>query len=501
MTDKNLTKRSLSSLYWILSGTGIKILLQIVQTIILSRLLSPADFGLIATAFIVVRFVELSPIGIGPALIQLPTLETRHIRTGFTLSLIIGIVLGFLIWLTSGLMADFFHSRELVRILHIIALCFPFSNTSVIADALLQKELKFKTISTIEVISFTLGYAIVGIVMALLNFGVWSLVAAYVVQTLTQTLLLLVAQPHPKALMFDNETIKELLSLGSGFTLVNVFSYFALQGDYIVVGKFMGPEPLGLYTRAYRLMALPTNTIGQAINRVLFPALAKVQEDSERFARAYRRNIVILLLFSLPISVIMYVLGPELIIVLLSHRWKEAIIPFQVLALGTFFRLGHKVSGTVARSSGQIYKVAWVQGIYAGLVMVGAWFGLNYGIRGVAFGVTIALLVQYLLLSQLAMEITKTKLRDFVACHLSALPLTLASFIVVWGTATLLRIYHLPSYIVLSVSLIATSLSLLLLITFAPYVFLGEDGSWWLATIFKSITSSSLVSKLVKIKK
>lgn len=498
MIDKNLTKRSLKSVYWILSGTGIKILLQIVQTVVLSRLLTPEDFGLMGIAFIVVRFVELSPIGIGPTLVQLPTLETKHMRAGFTISALIGLVLGVIIWLTTPMLANFFHNQELVPILHIIALTFPLSNLSVVSDALLQRELKFKSISTIEVSSFILGYAIVGIILAHMNFGVWSLVSAYVVQTLTQTILLLLVQPHPKQPLFEQEIAKELLSIGSGFTLVNVLSYFALQGDYIVVGKFMGSEPLGLYTRAYRLMALPTNTIGQAMNRVLFPALAKVQDDRHRLQKAYKRNLNLLLLISLPITVVMYILAPEIIIVLLSSRWREAIIPFQVLALGTFFRLAHKVSSTVARSSGQIYRLAWVQGIYAGLVVGGAWFGLRFGLQGVAIGITLALCIQYLLLSQLAVAITEIKPREFFECHLSALPLAVTTFTAVWGSANLLRMYNFPSFIVLGVSLIITGICLFIAIIVAPGLFLGKDGSWWSATILKSISTSSLVRKLLK---
>ncbi|ELR96306.1 lipopolysaccharide biosynthesis protein [Gloeocapsa sp. PCC 73106] len=492
---KNLTSRSLDAVLWLISGTGLKILIQLVQTIILARLLTPKDFGLMGAALIVVRFVEQYPIGIAPALIQLPDLESRHLRTGFTLSVIFGLLIGALLWLLAPLFANFVANEQTVPILRFIALTFPVRSLGTVAEALMERELKFRWLSSIQVFSHVIGYGLVGITLALLNFGVWSLVLAYTIQMLLRSLLPLLLQPYPKLLQLEPKTTRELVNLSGGFTLSNLIEYFALQGDYIIVSRGLGLEALGLYTKAYHLMNLPAATMGQALNRVLFATLAKVQADKERLIRAYRRNIVVVALTILPLSLVMSILAPEIILVLLGPQWTEVIIPFQILALGTFFRFGDKVTSSLARSSGQMYRMAWFKLIYAILIAIGAIWGLSYGIPGVTVGVTIALVIQYLLLTRLAMSLTEIDAKSVIISHVCALPLTIATGLSVWVNATLWRSLGLANIFVLLLSLSLTGSLVLLLIYINPNLFLGQDGKWWLKTIAQSLTSSSLWKK------
>ena len=485
--NKNLTNHSLKAVLWLLSGTGLKIIIQLLQTVILSRLLTPIDFGLMGATLIIVRFIEQYPIGIGPAIIQLPNLETRHLRTGFTLSIIFGLLIGAILWIFAPVFSLFIANEQTIPLLRFIAFTFPLRSISIVAEAVMERELKFRWLSTIQVLGYVIGYGFVGITLAFLGYGVWSLVFAYTVQIIIRSLLPLILQPHPKKLQLEVKSTKELLSVGGGFMLSNILELFALQGDYIVVSRGLGLVPLGLYTKAYNLMNLPAATLGQALNRVLFATLSRVQNERERLVKAYRRNIVIVALTILPLSVVMCVLAKEIILILLGSQWTEVIVPFQILALGTFFRFGDKVTSSLARSSGQIYHMAWLRLIYGTCVILGAIWGLSYGIPGVTIGVTIAMIIQYLLLTQLAVNVTKIDWKSVLISHTSALPLTITTGVIVWGNATLWRSLALGNFLVLGLSVTITTSLVLLLIYLKPRFFLGEDGEWWLTILSQSI--------------
>jgi teichuronic acid exporter len=484
---KNLTDHSIKAVLWLLSGTGLKIIIQLLQTVILSRLLTPIDFGLMGATLIIVRFIEQYPIGIGPAIIQLPNLETRHLRTGFTLSIILGLSMGVMLWIFAPVFSLFIANEQTIPLLRFIAFTFPLRSISTVAEAVMERELKFRWLSTIQVLAYVIGYGVVGITLAFLGYGVWSLVLAYTVQVSIRSLLPLILQAHPKQPQLEIKTTKELLSVGGGFMLSNILELLAVQADYIVVSRGLGLVALGVYTKAYHLMNLPAATLGQALNRVLFATLSRVQNERERLIKAYRRNIVIVALTILPLSVVMCVLAQEIILVLLGSQWTEVIIPFQILALGTFFRFGDKVTSSLARSSGQLYHVAWLRLIYGATVILGALGGLSYGIPGVTVGVTIAMIIQYLLLTQLAVNLIEINWKTVLVSHSSALPLTLVTGLVVWGNATLWRSLALGNFLVLGLSVTITASLVLLLVYLKPRFFLGEDGEWWLTILFQAV--------------
>lgn len=486
-TSKNLASRSLSSIFWLFSSTGLKLLIQIVQTVILSRLLTPIEFGLMAAAMIVVRFVENYPLGIGPPLVQLPNLETRHLRTGFTISVIFGLLSGVVLWLIAPLCAAFLNNQETIPIIRFFALTFPLRSLAIVSEAVMEREMKFRLFSTIQVVSYAIGYGVVAVILALLGYGVWSLVLAYTVQITIRSLAALYLAPHPKQLQLDIKTIKELTSLGGGFILTNFLQYWAMKGDYLVISRGLGLEALGLYTKAYNLMNLPAANLGYALNRVLFSSLAKLQEDKERLVRAYRRNLTIVSLMIFPLSIGMFFLAREIIVVLLGSQWIGVIAPFQILALGTFFRFSDQTTGAFIRSSGQMYQMAWLKFIFTVCVVGGSILGLNYGIEGVTLGVTIALILQYLLLTRFVVKLTRIDWQTVVMSHGVALPLSLVTGLTVWSNVTLWRYLNFPAYLVLILSTIITLIFVSLLVYIQPNLFLGKDGQWLWQTISKSL--------------
>ncbi len=480
----SLTHKTMVGLLWMFSGTGALGLLQFFVLLVLARLLTPADFGVVSAALLVVNFSTIfSQLGVGPAIVQRPNLTSDHLRTGFTVTLLFSLGFALLIFVGAPAIARFFQMPSLPDVLRTLSLLFPLTGPSVVAQVLMQRELRFRRLATIEVVSHLFGYSLVGITLALLGMGVWALVAASLTKAGVQSALLLINQPFPKRLQLNRQAFGELMFFGGGFTLGRVLNYLALQGDYLVVGRALGPAALGIYSRAYELMVTPASLFGRVLDTVLFSAMAKVQTEAERLGNAYRRGLYVVGLFALPSGMAAVVLAPELIVSLLGPKWLAVVAPLQILALGMFFRTSYKVSESVVRASGAVYQRAWRQGVYALAVVGGSALGARWGLSGVAWGVLFAITVNFLLMTQLGLRLAKMSWRTFWMVHLPSLLLTLIGTAVMMATVQVLRELELSPLIILSAAGAAFAATAALLMKAFPERLLGQDGRWVLRAL------------------
>jgi O-antigen/teichoic acid export membrane protein len=416
-----LTRQTLTGMLWTASANGVNAVLKVLVLIVLTRLLTPADFGIVSAALIVIGFSEVfSQLGLGPALVQREELDARHTQTAFAASVVLGLGLAALIWLLAPWIARFFHMQRSVDVLRALAWVFPLRGISAVAECLVQRDLRFRWLAKIDVLTYGLGYGLIGIGMALAGFGVWSLVGAQVAQALLRAGVLL--SLHPPALRPAPSWVafRHLIDFGAGFTAARVANFLANQGDNIVVGRILGPASLGIYTRAYQLMAVPTTLFGDVLDRVLFPTMARVQRDPQRLAAAYLQAVASIALVMLPLGVVLTVLAPEFITVLLGPRWGAVVPPFQVFAIALLFRTSYKMSDSLARATGAVYRRAWRQVIYASLVFGGAWAGSAWGVAGVAVGVLASLTLNFFLMAHLSLVVSHTSWRAFAEAHAPA---------------------------------------------------------------------------------
>jgi len=366
-----------------------------------------------------------------------------------------------------------------------------FNGISTLSYSLLQRNLKFRLLVNIEIFSYLFGYGVVAISLAFLNYGAWALVLSQLTHSIVQCSLLLAFSPHPKKLQYNKNASKELINFGGGITLGNIFNYFARNGDYLIVGRFLGAEALGYYSRAYKLMTLPATILGNVMDRVLFPSIAKVQKDISELNILYKRSILIISLVSLPMSGLMFVLAPEIVNFVLGKGWEAAVSPFRILSLGALFRTGYKVSEALARAKGKVYKIAWAQLGYALLIIMGALIGKFWGISGVAFGVLAAIIVVYFLLSEIALSSTYQTYRQFFSFHFPAIVLGSILFAEAYVIALALRSLSFSSLIILFVCLAFSVITLEMLYFLAPRISLRSEKEW----IIKELTSYAISPK------
>jgi O-antigen/teichoic acid export membrane protein len=473
----SLTRSTMTGMFWTASSSGVNAVLKILVLVVLTRLLTPADFGIVSAALIVIGFsATFSQLGLGPALVQRRELEARHIQTAFAASVTLGLLLAGLVWLTAPVIARFFHIEASVNVLRALAWVFPLKGLSGVAECLVQRDLRFRWLSTRDVMTYALGYGVVGILLAWAGWGVWALVGAQITQTVLNTAILLTARPPALRPLPSWRAFLELMDFGAGFTAARIANFMANQGDNLVVGRVLGPEPLGIYTRAYQLMAVPTTLFGDVLDRVLFPTMARVQGDTQRLANAYLQAVASIALVMLPVGVVLTVVAPEFITVLLGSRWSEVILPFQVFAIALLFRTSYKMSDSISRATGAVYRRAWRQAIYAALVFGGAWLGTRWGVRGVAVGVLISLTINFFLMAHLSLAVAQASWRRFAEAHLPAIRTATLAGAFALLSVTALRHSGVGPLLRLMGALLVTGIGMALVLWQAPRPMLGPYG-------------------------
>jgi len=486
--ESNYKKRTLNGFLWMFSGSGVQALLQIIVQLTLVRFVSPEEMGVVSASLVIIGFtIVLHQMGIGQAIIQRQSLDDTHIRTGYTLSVISGVVFGILVLGLSPLFAWIFRMDELAAVVAVLAVIFPIQGFAILSESLLQRNFQFKKIANIQVVSYLVAYGIIGICLAVSGFGVWSIVVAHVLQVTLKSVLFLRMQPYSKRFSINISAMRDLLSYGSGSTLARISNFFALQGDNLIVGRWLGPEALGLYGRAYQLMSIPSILLGQVLDKVMFTTFSKLQEDKVQLKRTFLETVRVVALCTLPLCPFFYLLAPEIIVVLLGNNWVEATVPFQILALGIFLRTNYKLSDALVQATGAVYSRARRQLVYALLVIGGSYLGQFWGIVGVAFGVLGALMVNFILMSHLSLHVLSTKWNEFLVAHLPAFVVFLPVHFGLVLTSGLIRNYNFPPVVLLVISSALTLGAYLGCILLKPRWFLGQDQQHLVSVVLRRL--------------
>lgn len=435
-----LTKKTLSGFKWSYLSTIIQGILQLSIFTTLAHLLGPREFGIVGMATIFTNFIErVGFLGIGQALVQREKVTAAHIRCGFILCLALGWILFTLFYLTAPFIAVFFDEPALVPVLRIIAFSFVFASAAEVSLCLLQRELRFKQLLVVTNLAYLIGNGVVGITLAAFGYSYWALVFAILVGRMVRLLLVLRARPQRLSLDFSTREASDLLKIGIGFSLGRMTNYAALVGDNFVVGKLLGAQALGLYTRAYQLMTAPATYFGQVLEKVLFAALSQRQSEPEKIAKYYVYGIEMCSLISISGAVLLSVAAPEVVKVLFGPQWLGAVPAIQILAFGVYFRTCYKNSDTVIRAMGAVYKLASQQTLYAALVIGGAAIGSRWGIEGVAAAVLFAVCANFSMLSIFCIRKLSLPWREFGRAHLSTIWVACWQFLALMLTVHPLR--------------------------------------------------------------
>ena len=428
----SLRKKTLSGFKWSYIGVFFQSFLQLAVLAVLARLLSPDDFGILSVSFIFINIAKLiSEVGVGPAIVQRKNLTNEHINSGLIFSSFMGFLVYMIFYFISKDLSLFFEKKELEIILKVIALNFIINGLLVAPLSLLRKKMKFKEITIINITSYLIGYGFIGIGMALAGYGVWALVFASITQNIIMLLLSFYYNPLRITLKFSKRHLIELLNFGGGFTIGRVFNYLALNGDNFVIGKFLGTYYLGIYSRAYAILTLPARYFSSIFDRVLFPAFSEIQDRKEKIREVFLNSTQFIFFFSALAGVFIFIYAKYIVLILLGPKWLDVIPLIKIMAFGIPFRTTYKLSDAISRALGTVYKRAWRQGVYAFMIIGGAFIGSVYKNMNIVAGfIVFSLFVIYLLMSNLTVKSLDIKIKEFLFSHIPAIVFISIMFII-----------------------------------------------------------------------
>ncbi|WP_230163337.1 lipopolysaccharide biosynthesis protein, partial [Peribacillus simplex] len=327
MEEKSLKKKVVTGLLW---AFGERIMVQGVSftlSIILARLLMPSEYGIIA---LVLAFINLANVfvsnGMGESLIQKRDTNETDFSTIFYCNFVISIFLYIILFLSAPYIAAFYDNSELLWALRILALIIPVSSFNTIQQAYVSKKMMFKKFFFSN-LGGTLVSGLIGIIMAYYGFGVWALVAQYLINTVVGTIVLFFTVKWKPRLLFSINSAKELMGFGWKLMAANLIntSYDELRG--LVIGKIYTMTDLAYYNRGNQFPSLIIVNINTAIGKVIFPAMAEVNDDISRLKTVTRRAMKITGYLTFPLMIGLMSVADSLILVLLTEKWLF-VVPF-----------------------------------------------------------------------------------------------------------------------------------------------------------------------------
>ncbi len=410
-----LLKKVVQGGLWIFSLRIINRSLGFIRTLILARLLSPEDFGLLGIAMLAISALEtFSNTGFQAALIQKKDNVEIYLDTAWTVSLIRGGVLFILLYVSAPYIADFFQSPDAVFIIRVVALSAFLSGCKNIGMIYFQRELEFHKYFIYE-FSAVISDLLVSVTLAFLLRNVWALVWGGMAANIVRVMLSYYLHPHHPGITFQKEKFQEIFRFGKWASASGILIFLATQGDDFFVGKIFGTAALGIYQMAYMLSNLATTEITHVISQVMFPAYAKIQDDGEQIKRNYLNVMQLTTALSFPLSAGFFILIPEFTAVFLTEKWMPVIVPVQILSVAGAVRSLAATVGPVLYSIGRPdIDTAWqfVRVITLALLLYP--FSLGWGIAGVSAVVVISIGVSTVGFCVMLIRLTRIRAKEFL---------------------------------------------------------------------------------------
>ena len=327
----------IKSLFWsFLEQGGAKVVSLIVQ-IVLARLLAPDAFGVMAIMLVIIEVANvLSQSGLGTALIQRQNVKDSDCDTALWLSVGLSLVFYIALFFTSPLIASFYGMPDITGYLRTLALAVPLNAANSIQRSLLQKNMAFKTIFKSNLSAACLS-GIIGVSLAATGFGIWALVAQAISQALIACIVMLAYVPWRPSFRFDCVAAGELFSYGWKICVTGILNVVHTGVSELILGKAVGASSLGLYSQGRKWPNAGISMVSNAIQNVMFPAFAELQDDAAGLKNAIRRALSVGSFVVVPIGFFLIASAGPLVDLLLTDKWAESVPVFQFSSISTCF--------------------------------------------------------------------------------------------------------------------------------------------------------------------
>ena len=383
---ESLKKKTVKGVAWTSLNQVANIGFGFVIGVILARLLSPSDYGLLAmiAVFNAIAFAFLDS-GFANALIRKPNLTEDDNTTAFCFNLIAGVVLFGIIWLIAPLVSNFYDKPILTPLLRAEGTLLIITAFKLVQTTQLTRALNFKAKMIIRVTSNVLG-GIIGIIAAYNGLGVWALVVMHIASALIGLVLLWILSPWRPRGRWSKASLSYLWGYGSKLLASGLLDTIYGNIYPIVIGKFYSAADLGQYTRAKQYANMPSGTLTGVIQQVTFPVLSTIQGDNARLGDCYRRMLRFTVFLVFPIMIGMAALASPLVIALVTDKWAQCVPYLQVVCFSSMWYPVHAINLNLLQVKGRSDLFLRLEIIKKVIITMAVFICVPFGIMGICIG-------------------------------------------------------------------------------------------------------------------
>lgn len=376
--------------FWSFLNQGGNQILNLLITFILARLISPEEFGIIGmiTVFtgFAIRFVDF---GFSAALIHKKNIDENDINTVFTINTLIGLTLSILFFVMAPLIANFYDKPILTTLTQTFSGIFLITGLSGVNKAIITKRMEFKLNTLISIVSLIISSGL-AIVMAYLGYGVWSILFKILSQEIINTVLYFYLFPVNQQFQFSKKSFNSMVVMGRNVAGDSTVNYWSRNADNLLIGRMIGGEALGLYSKAYSIMLLPLNNISRVISKVMFPSFSLIQEDRKQIKSLYLKTTKLIAFITFPLMAGLAVLSESFVLATFGKDWIEMAPLISILSILGAFQSILSLNGVIYNSLGKSHLAFRITLVFSVINVIGFYIGIKLdGVRGLAMVYTI----------------------------------------------------------------------------------------------------------------
>jgi O-antigen/teichoic acid export membrane protein len=438
--------------------------------IVLARLLSPSEFGLVGMIAIVFAVSQsFIDSGFSQALVRKNDCTDEDYSTVFYFNLFAGVVFYLILFFAAPLISSFFNQPELVPIIRVMGINLIISSVSIIQGTIRTKRLDFKMQTKVSIIANSLSGA-AGIGMAYFGYGVWSLVWQSIFRSLFSSALLWYWNNWiPKAL-FNKKSLKEMFGFGSKLIASGLLDTIYRNIYYLIIGKFFSPAELGYYTRAEGFNRLPSQNITSVFSRISYPLLSSINEDTETLKKGYKKLIKTATFITFTLMIGMAASSEAIIISLVGEKWRPSVPYLQLLALSGMSYPLHSLNLNILKVKGRsdlFLKLEIIKKLFGIPLIV---IGILLGIIPMLIGMFVTSIISYYLNSLWSGELINYGIKEQVSDIIPTLLISLIMGLIVYSMNFLISLNPMPMLIVQAAAGFFVVVSLSEIFKLEPYL-------------------------------
>ncbi|MDZ8109630.1 MAG: lipopolysaccharide biosynthesis protein [Nostoc sp. DedQUE12a] len=367
-----------------------KFALTLGSNVVLARLLTPQDYGLVGMVTVITGLVAIfKDLGLSTATVQKQEINHQQVSTLFWVNVALSIITMLVTVAIAPVIARFYNEPRLLWITLSLASGFLISGLGVQHSALLNRQMQYKALTINEIISVAIGIGS-AIAAAWVGLGYWALVIMPLVTAIVSTVGLWIVCSWRPSLPAKQSGVRSMLVFGSNLTGFNIVNYFARNLDNLLIGKVWGAQQLGLYAKAYQLLLLPLQQINAPFEKVAIPALSRLVDSPERYRQAYLRILEKLTIITAPLIVFMIATSDWIVLLLLGPQWTGASSIFSLLGIIAFTQPVANTTGWLFITQGRTNHMFQWGIIGSTLSIIAIVFGIQWGAVGVAASYSIS---------------------------------------------------------------------------------------------------------------